>query len=524
MSAVLAAPDAVEQAARRASMEHDRDALASLIEADWVRLERVPGLLAELAARLGHDQFTRHPALELIMDRVDSRSETPKELPDPIDRVERLIETGHYADEELRAGVRLALLLALRDRGQYERARPQAAAIRAAVERLNRRPGSDQGKVGALARHCGVLELLSGRLVEAAADLQTVIDHTHADPDDLAATAGELALLHAVLGEPATAERWSLRADTMGPTLAQLCAKLILATDRLDWGRYEDVLGHLRTGRFRPDPHQALVCYAEARAALVRGRQRRALDQLGRLRRTAPHHLPPGSLSYRLLGGIETQLAISVGDHDRADAAIPKRLTDHDHVLQRARWQLATGRHTDAVELISGGPWLDLAPPRGVIDLSLTLATALDRIGDRTRSARLVLRALTLAGDPETIGHSLATTDQRTLAAAADREPAVRAALDRLRVVLFVPPTPESDPRLGAALTARELLILRRLADGGTAAEIATGLHVSVHTVRNQTQRIYRKLHATSRRHAIDRAISCGLLASTAGARDRRSR
>lgn len=519
MSTVLAVPDAVAQAARRAALEHDRDALAVLIESDWVHLARVPGLLAELTARLGHDQFTRHPALMLIMDRTDSRSEAPKEIPDAIERVERLVETGHDADAERRAGVRLALLLALSDRGQYERARPQAAAIRAEVERLTRRPGTDHGKVGALARHCGVLELLSGRLVEAAADLQTVIDLADADPDDLAAATGELALLHAVLGEPATAERWSLRADTTGPGLAQLCAQLIMATDRLDWRRYEDALGHLRTGRFGLDPHLPLVGYAEARAALVRGRQRRALDQLGRLRRTEPNHLPPGSLSYRLLGGVETQLAISVGDHDRARAAIPKRLTDHDHVLQRARWQLATGRHSEAVELISGGPWLDVASPRGEIDLSLTLATALDRIGDQARSARLVLRALTVAGDLETIGHSLATTDQQTLAAAADREPAVRAALDRLRVALFVPPAPESDPRPGAALTARELLILRRLADGGTAAEIASGLHVSVHTVRNQTQRIYRKLHATSRRHAIDLAISRGLLSTPAGRR-----
>jgi DNA-binding CsgD family transcriptional regulator len=35
-----------------------------------------------------------------------------------------------------------------------------------------------------------------------------------------------------------------------------------------------------------------------------------------------------------------------------------------------------------------------------------------------------------------------------------------------------------------------------------------------VHTVRNQTQRIYRKLRATSRRHAIDVATRKGLLPS----------
>ena len=316
------------------------------------------------------------------------------------------------------------------------------------------------------------------------------------------------------MGRPGRDPRRRPAADRREPRSrqAELCARLVLAVDRLDWTRYEETLSLLHTGGFRADGHQPLVTYAQARAALVRGRQRPALDQLAQLRRATPQHLPPGSLAHTLLAGIETQLAISIGDHHRATAAIPDKITDHHQVLQRARWLLANGRTTEAADLITAGSWLDRAPRRGVIELSLTQATALHRSGDHDESARLVLRALAQSGDPQTIGHALATTDQRTLTAAAEREPAVQAALERLRIILFVPPAPDLEPRRGAPLTPRERLILGQLAAGGTAAEIAAGLYVSVHTVRNQVQRIYRKLHATSRRHAIDIAISRGLL------------
>jgi DNA-binding CsgD family transcriptional regulator len=41
-----------------------------------------------------------------------------------------------------------------------------------------------------------------------------------------------------------------------------------------------------------------------------------------------------------------------------------------------------------------------------------------------------------------------------------------------------------------------------------------------VHTVRNQIQRVYRKLQATSRQHAIDLATRQGLLPGAAVPRD----
>ncbi|MFC7623144.1 response regulator transcription factor [Microlunatus sp. GCM10028923] len=514
---------AAERAARQAAADDDLDTLAELVEAEWIQLIRVPGLLTELLGRLDRTQFERRPALELIMDRtLAPYPRSPGPIPEPIQAVRTGLASAAYPDDEVRVSVEHAALRALRDLGQYDLARQHAAAIRSVGERLILRRDADHQTLGTLSLYNGVLNLLAGDLMEAGGDLHAVIYLPNAHPDDLAGAAGELALLHAVYGEHTTAQRWAEQADSVpdgwaadwlnpGPHVALLSAQLILATDRLDWVTYEEVLGRLHTGRFVHDEHLYLAQYAQARAGLVRGQQRLLLDQIDHLRRTWPRRLPAESLPQTLLGGIELQLALSVGDFSRAKPLVPTEPRNHHQILQAAHWLLATGRPREAAELISEGPWLEQAPRREAIELGLAQATALNQTGDHRRSAHLVRRALTQSGDPGTIRHSLVTMDRRTLISASDHEPSVKAVLAALQLVLFVEPTPDVDADR-VTLTPREQIVLGLLADGGTAAEIAENLFVSVHTVRNQTQRIYRKLRATSRRHAIDIATRSGLL------------
>jgi LuxR family maltose regulon positive regulatory protein len=61
-------------------------------------------------------------------------------------------------------------------------------------------------------------------------------------------------------------------------------------------------------------------------------------------------------------------------------------------------------------------------------------------------------------------------------------------------------------------LTAAELRLLPYLATHLTLPEIADRLFISTHTVRSEAQAIYRKLDASSRTEAVERAVDVGLL------------
>ena len=76
-------------------------------------------------------------------------------------------------------------------------------------------------------------------------------------------------------------------------------------------------------------------------------------------------------------------------------------------------------------------------------------------------------------------------------------------------------PTPASSPtpaQLEEPLSARELQILRQVADGMSNREIAEQLHLSRHTVECLVKHVYRKLAVNSRVRAISEARQLGLL------------
>jgi LuxR family maltose regulon positive regulatory protein len=62
------------------------------------------------------------------------------------------------------------------------------------------------------------------------------------------------------------------------------------------------------------------------------------------------------------------------------------------------------------------------------------------------------------------------------------------------------------------ALTSAELRLLAYLPTHLTFREIAERMHLSPHTVKTQTMSIYGKLEVSSRRAALERAVSSGLL------------
>jgi LuxR family maltose regulon positive regulatory protein len=63
-----------------------------------------------------------------------------------------------------------------------------------------------------------------------------------------------------------------------------------------------------------------------------------------------------------------------------------------------------------------------------------------------------------------------------------------------------------------SALTSAELRLLPMLCTHLSFPEIAAGLFVSPHTIKSQARSIYRKLGASSRNQAVERARELGLL------------
>ncbi len=76
---------------------------------------------------------------------------------------------------------------------------------------------------------------------------------------------------------------------------------------------------------------------------------------------------------------------------------------------------------------------------------------------------------------------------------------------------------PRRDVTTGEELSERELDVLRLLATDLSLRELAAELYVSLNTVKTHTRAIYRKLDATSRQHAVERANALGLLEDSPG-------
>ena len=71
---------------------------------------------------------------------------------------------------------------------------------------------------------------------------------------------------------------------------------------------------------------------------------------------------------------------------------------------------------------------------------------------------------------------------------------------------------PATLPQEGAALTPRELDVLRLVAQGLSNKEIAAGLDLSPHTVKYHLASVLAKLGVRSRTEAVSRGIRTGLL------------
>lgn len=207
-----------------------------------------------------------------------------------------------------------------------------------------------------------------------------------------------------------------------------------------------------------------------------------------------------------LLAAAASDLLLAAGQAERAARALAGRSPDSPGIaISRARIAIATGRLTDATELLAPVSWPDGCTPRQQAEALLLRAVTSHRLGLEGEALRAARRAFGVL-EAHGLRTPLAMVPRAELS-----EIVARAEPDWAVRIMSV-----ADP-FGAALAAdtltlREREVLVALATAPTIEAVASGLYVSVNTIKTQLRSIYRKLGVSSRDDAVRVARLRGLL------------
>ena len=325
------------------------------------------------------------------------------------------------------------------------------------------------------------------------------------------------AWLRALTGRPAEAERWLSLADgatstiplsdgsaTIAPWVANLRAYMM--PDGVERALAD---AHLALEQFAPgSPWRPIALLIRGVAHALLGATDRAQADLDAAVDTA---LAMGAFDDAFVAAAELALLAAqqgawdeAGRHARQAQGLVEEtgLGDYGtsaiaHVVV-ARVALHEGRHTDARAALTRAhrlrPLLDHGFPWLTIQVGLELTRAHLALGEAA-AARTVL-----------------TETERVL----ERRPDVGSLAKEVRELRErVAATSSPAGSWAMSLTGAELRLLPYLATHLTFVEIGQRLYLSHHTVKTEANSIYRKLQASSRSTAIERAIHIGLLEST---------
>jgi ATP/maltotriose-dependent transcriptional regulator MalT len=303
------------------------------------------------------------------------------------------------------------------------------------------------------------------------------------------------------------------RADLVGhqSTVDPLLALAAVFRERGALGRSELMLDQALGPIARVPRSVPLAIHTVERALLdlAQGEPGRGLQRIGRFL-SSGHRTPPRLVAARL-DAVEARLRLVLGDTSAAE-----RLSEGADGLwtgdqAAVAVQVAASRREIATARDLLATW-----PRGGVRSTLEhrLWTAVVDApdGDRRASRRGIDEVVTLA---EHEGSVLMFVDAgpdavRLLRGLLDTSPSpyVRRLVQRADERAAT----ASAPGEGAALSERELLVLRYLPTRLSNAEIAAALFVSLNTVKTHLRSIYRRLEVSGRRQAVEAAEGLGLL------------
>jgi LuxR family maltose regulon positive regulatory protein len=446
-------------------------------------------------------------AAEDLLDQLPAEAETPSRLGAALIRIAlaRSTDDAGAAAAPVTSAERLIDALPPDQLARYPWNQAQVLAGRGAVELWSGR--FDQaasifasGVVTVRTPRCGtertdflghlaLIEALQGRLGHAEELAAESASRPAEDADRRAgacSAAAEVALssVYVDRNEPAPARRWQKRAD--------------------------------RALRARPDKLiGVLASLVAARHSLAEGRARASLEILGRAREGWS---PPAWIGHSmlLLGSLAyTATADYQAAIDAAMRAGPE--SSFGATVALARALLASGDRQAAARVLAA------APPGNEAGANVRLAAWLvdARLsygnGDRVRGRRSLEHALRL-GEPEQYRLPFAL-ERDWLRPVLQRDPELAQQHRRLLDPELVRPAwmevsqaAGMEPMIVEPLSEREREVLEHVSAMESTAEIATGMYISVNTVKTHLKSIYRKLAVTHRGEAVRRAKKLGLL------------
>ena len=335
----------------------------------------------------------------------------------------------------------------------------------------------------------------------------------------LAATRGQLPLaVHLADQARATADQhgWSPEPQASAHMIA-------LAMVALDTGRLDDADRLITLGTRGTNPHMAGRAAFAALAVEV-ALARKDLQQAGRRAAALTDVAARLELLPPMLAGwttaVQADNLLAQGQVDTARELLNQvfntGFANARGVVGLARCMLAQDDPKEALRILTSSLPACAAYLTVAVDARIVASLAAQRLRLDGQALELFADAVDIAAAPgiirpfRTAGeplHSLLDRYRTVVSRHPEFADTLREALSPAKS-----PAPLSAVASDRILTDRERAVLPYLATHLKAGEIASGLYVSVNTVKSHQQAIYRKLGVTSRGDAVDRGRELGLI------------
>ncbi|KRF20991.1 hypothetical protein ASG90_00820 [Nocardioides sp. Soil797] len=504
---------------------NDHQLLTDVIADGWGQLAIAhDSLLREAVGRIPHQLLEKNPVAWSVKGFLENSGTEldHEELPDDPQALAELASgdkaTQHLLDH-------LTHMLAMRTSGRLDEAVTTTGRLMRFLE-LTLAVKREEVEVFAPAIHtqAAVTAQVVGDLTGAGDLFRSALAIGEADPSQLAIPNAEsgLGLLAAIEGRTSAASDWVERARRhptypgwLGRRLrtSRLVAEAWLALDRLDKAAIDPVMGEL-IAQADDDELWGYIVEVRSMHNLLWSDSWSALDHLRRLRRRRSAQAPPGSYAANALIFAMFDHHLVLGQGTSASQVLLAAPPDHPGTaLRRATMALMVGRPEEVLAEPFAQGQISI---RRRIHIHLLRACAQLDVGEIDDASGSIGKALRFAREQGAFTPFGCVPVDR-LADLLDKSDVDNEDRETLAFLVDLAPSPLPSSVKVIELTERERAVLKGIEVGLSVAQMASADYLSANTIKSQARTLYRKLGASNRLEALDRARGLGLLADPLG-------